>query len=429
MGEPHMPRQPNTTTPKYRKHRASGQAIVTINGRDYYLGPHDTAASKREYDRLIAEWLANGRQDQLKVAGLTILELLAAYWRFAETYYRKDGRPTSEVSSIRDSMRFLKKLYGQTPAVEFGPLRLKAVREEMIGRGWMRTSINRRIHRIKRMFAWGVENELVPSHVYDGLRVIAGLKAGRTEAKESKPVRPVDNVLVDATIEQVGPVVGSMIELQRLTGMRSGELTSIRSRDLDTSGKIWVYKPESHKTQHHGHVREIYLGPQAQQLLKPFLSTDLEAYIFSPIAAEAQRRAKMREKRKTRVQPSQINRRRRKPRWKPGDRYDTQSYKRAVSRGCQRAFPLPEELRRKYGETHEDWMVRLTGKERDQVRAWKTAHHWHPHQLRHSAATRLRKEFGIEAARVVLGHRSASVTEIYAEMDSAKAADIMSRVG
>ena len=55
--------------------------------------------------------------------------------------------------------------------------------------------------------------------------------------------------------------------------------------------------------------------------------------------------------------------------------------------------------------------------------------HWHPHQLRHNAATRLRKEYGIEAARVVLGHRSAAITEVYAEIDHAKAAEIMLRVG
>ena len=47
--------------PEYRKHRASGQALVTINGRDLYLGPHGTKASKVEYDRLVCEWLASGR--------------------------------------------------------------------------------------------------------------------------------------------------------------------------------------------------------------------------------------------------------------------------------------------------------------------------------------------------------------------------------
>jgi hypothetical protein len=56
-----MPRLSNSL-PKYRKHKASGQAIVTLNGRDIYLGPHGTKASKREYDRIIGEWLQNGRQ-------------------------------------------------------------------------------------------------------------------------------------------------------------------------------------------------------------------------------------------------------------------------------------------------------------------------------------------------------------------------------
>lgn len=61
--------------------------------------------------------------------------------------------------------------------------------------------------------------------------------------------------------------------------------------------------------------------------------------------------------------------------------------------------------------------------------AWQREHRWSPNQLRHNAATYLRKQFGIEAARVVLGHASADVTEIYAELDLAKAAEIMGRVG
>jgi hypothetical protein len=52
----------SNSLPKYRKHRSSGQAVVTLNGRDHYLGPNDTKASKREYDRLIGEWLANDRK-------------------------------------------------------------------------------------------------------------------------------------------------------------------------------------------------------------------------------------------------------------------------------------------------------------------------------------------------------------------------------
>src|SRR4051812_29019324 len=58
---PHMPRLTNRN-PSYRRHRASGQAVVTLNGQDVYLGPHGTAASKREYDRVIGEWLARRRE-------------------------------------------------------------------------------------------------------------------------------------------------------------------------------------------------------------------------------------------------------------------------------------------------------------------------------------------------------------------------------
>ncbi len=60
---------------------------------------------------------------------------------------------------------------------------------------------------------------------------------------------------------------------------------------------------------------------------------------------------------------------------------------------------------------------------------WRKRHRWSPNQLRHNAATFLRKEFGIEAARVVLGHASSAVTEVYAELDLNRAADIMAQVG
>jgi hypothetical protein len=49
--------------------------------------------------------------------------------------------------------------------------------------------------------------------------------------------------------------------------------------------------------------------------------------------------------------------------------------------------------------------------------------------LGHNVAASLRKEYGIEAARVVLGHRSALVTEIHAEVDRTKAAEVMENVG
>jgi hypothetical protein len=89
----------NNHLPKYRKHRASGQAVVTLNGRDFYLGPHGTNASKLEYDRLLGEWLASGRNPLVHGDDcLTVVELCARYYRFAKTYYVKDGRCTKVLS-------------------------------------------------------------------------------------------------------------------------------------------------------------------------------------------------------------------------------------------------------------------------------------------------------------------------------------------
>ena len=107
-------------TPSYRLHRPSGQAVVTLNGRDFYLGTYGTDASRAEYDRLIAEWLANARVLRRPAGGspdLTVNELILAYWRHAEQHYRMpDGTVTSELSYIQLAMRPLRRLYGHTPA-------------------------------------------------------------------------------------------------------------------------------------------------------------------------------------------------------------------------------------------------------------------------------------------------------------------------
>ena len=98
-------------------------------------------------------------------------------------------------------------------------------------------------------------------------------------------------------------------------------------------------------------------------------------------------------------------------------------------RGCDRAFPPPEPLRRRDDETVANWRKRLTKGQKAELKAWQRAHRWHPHQLRHNAATELRKEFGLEAARIILGHRSAAITEVYAERSEEQAIEAMAKVG
>lgn len=199
----------NFKLPSYRLHKATGQAVVALDGRDVYVGPHGTPESRENYERLIQEWLITRRRrpvDRDIVSGkaardaLTISELFAAYWEFAQGYYRKNGKPTSEVTSVKRALTPLLELYGHELADNFGPLALKACRERMIEAGLARGVINKHIGRTKRFFKWATENELVRPDVYNAIRTVAGLRRGRSPAPESNPVRPVADELVDATL-------------------------------------------------------------------------------------------------------------------------------------------------------------------------------------------------------------------------------------
>ena len=116
---------------KYSKHKASGQAVVTIGG--HYLGPHGTKASLIEYDRLIAEWMVNGRQLRVTAdAGLLVAELIKRYREHVRQHYVENGKPTSEQHDIACALRFVRELYHGELVTDFGPLALKAVRHKMV---------------------------------------------------------------------------------------------------------------------------------------------------------------------------------------------------------------------------------------------------------------------------------------------------------
>ena len=251
------------SVPKYRKHRASGQAIVTICGSDFYLGPHGTKASHAEYDRLIAEYLANGRSLAAEPeVEISVVEALAKYWRHAQKYYLKNGKPTSELAAMKGVIRPIKRLYGKIPVSEFGPLALKAIREEWIRGGHARGTINRNAQRIVRIFRWAASEELISVAVPQSLATVPGLKKGRTQAREPQPIQPVDIPVVEATIRELCDVVRDMIRLQLLTGARPGEVCSIRPMDVDRTSDVWEYSPDEHKTEHHERDRIIYIGPE-----------------------------------------------------------------------------------------------------------------------------------------------------------------------
>jgi integrase len=388
-------------TPSYCLHKGTGQAVVRIDGRDHYLGAFGTKESRHRYNQLIAEWYANAKTLPPRFveqgSGLSVAELLLKYWEWAEGYYQdNDGEPSAELLNIKHALKPARELYGLKPAKDFGPLALRAIRDEMARRGLCRTLINNRINRIKRAFKWAASFEVLPASVYEALRTVPGIPRGRGLARESDPVKPVTVEIVETTVLKMPPPVAAMAKLQVLTGMRAGEVLMMRAIDLTMGGTVWTYTPHKHKNRHRGMDRIIHLGPQAQEIIKRYLTTNLEAYLFSPKAHVEKMRARRAAQRKTKRTPSEINRKRRaKPKRQPAERYDRRSYRQAIVRACKAAKVPP----------------------------------WSPLQLRHTAATLLRAKYGLEAAKVILGHARVETAEIYAERDLNKARDIMREIG
>ncbi len=174
---------------------------------------------------------------------MTVNELCLVFLKHAETHYRRpDGTPTDELANVKYTVKALRKTHGDRPAAEFGPLALKAVRDAMVGRGWCRRNVNMHTRRVNRIFRHGVENEMVPPSVLEGLKAVSGLQAGRTAAREIPPVLPVDIADVSATLAHLNRHVRGIVEFQRLTGCRPGEACSLRWCDIDKTADVWVYR-------------------------------------------------------------------------------------------------------------------------------------------------------------------------------------------
>ncbi|HET6424448.1 MAG TPA: site-specific integrase [Planctomycetaceae bacterium] len=121
---------------------------------------------------------------------------------------------------------------------------MKAVRDTMVSAGHCRNYVNSMIGKIKRVFRWGVEEELVPATIYQGLAAVSGLRSSRSAARESAPVRPVPEAVVNATLPHLPRLVADMVRLQLLTGIRPGEACALKPCEIDRSDNdVWVYRP------------------------------------------------------------------------------------------------------------------------------------------------------------------------------------------
>ena len=369
--------------PSYLLHKSSGQARVRCDGRDILLGQYGTEASRIRYGEIIAK-IASGQQvdpmakpkrgtsstieaDQ----GPSVNEIVLAFWKHAEQHYLKRGKETSEISCFRSCLRILRQFYGMTPAKNFGPLALKAVRASMVAgdphatdsegkpcprKPWARGNINIMIGRIRRVFKYAVECEMIDVGVLNSLQAVQPLLAGRTAAVDHPRRHAVEQDKIEIVKAKVRPLVQDLIDLQTLTGARSGELLGLTTGMIDRSGETWKAVLADHKCAHHGQGRMIPFGPKAQLILAKYLQADQSKRLFNM----------------TRT-----------------------AYCRAITRACDEA-----EITR-----------------------------WSPHWLRHTFATRTREQLGIEAIQSILGHTTTDMTRHYSSQMETLAMKTAQQVG
>lgn len=259
-------------------HRASGQLRVRIDGHDHYCGPWGTQKAEDEYARRVGEWLAaGGLKGPVKPEpgqAATMTQLADAYLPHAEAYYRDEtGKQTNEVYHLRHVLRLLMASYGNTPGVDFGPEQAKMVRQLFVDQGWARAYCNEQMARLRRLLGWGVEHSFFPAENLAKIREVAPLKAGRTKARETEAREDVPDWVVDAVLPFMGPTVRAMIQVQRFSGMRPGEVCRLTPGQVkrDADPECWLYEPKKHKTKHRGKKRRIWFGPKAQAILLPLI--------------------------------------------------------------------------------------------------------------------------------------------------------------
>lgn len=374
--------------PKYRKHSSRNKGFVEVSGkRIYFPGKFNSAEPLTAYSdflKSIAKESSPRGPDIRATRGddVPICLLVDRFLAWSETKFIKHGRSTGTFEKFRDNVTPpLLELFANLATSKFGPLDLKEVRQKFVESGLCRNEVNDRTMRIKRIFNWGVENELVPESTAGALKYVSKLQPGDTVARETEAVTSVEDAIVAATIPFLPPTVDDMVRLQQLTGCRPSEVRNLRWCDIDQSDDIWIYIPWEHKTEHKKKRRIIAIMSPAREIFEKYRHRPEDEFIFSPRETVRLINERRRVNRKTPVQPSQVLRgeaaKKRQP--KQNTQYSRRAYNLAIERACEKAG-VPS---------------------------------WSPNQLRHFFATETDELLDKEAARSLLGHSHSSTTEIY----------------
>ena len=392
-------------------HKLTNRGYVTYERKRHYVPgrwPSDLKKAPAVIEegyrllvrKLLGDQTAKDVAEQMALPGdLTIAELCKLYLKSCQK--NEDHRTFSVMKSVvKPLVRFSTHL----PAKDFGPLKLQEFRNRLIKTGYdrikpstgkvthheyTRSGINYFAKRVKKIFRWAVTQELYPAEQLHALQAVLPLRKGRTAAPEAKEITQVTDVIINQTLPHLPPPIAAMVKIQRLSGMRPGEVCRLSMPEIDrTDPECWIYIPAEHKTAHLNKHRVVAFVSEAQRVLEPWLRED-DKPLFSPQEWMSERKRIMRENRKSKVQPSQVDRSKANPSRRPGDAYTTFSYGKVIAQACK-AHNIPC---------------------------------WCPNQLRKRAAQRVLETAGLDVtdAAALLGNDPAVARRFYLQAAKAKA--------
>ena len=288
--------------PKYCLHKARGVAYVIVAGKQVYLpGKYGSEELKAAYLAVLSSLRANAAdRDASSVPlvsfgrGPTVAELVAAFLRHAQVYYRKRGRSTGSYERFAQLIAppLLARFHDRA-AESITRADLRLVQDDLVARGLARSTINDRIGYAKQIFKWGVENDLVKPETFARIAALKGLVAGRSPAREPEPVSAPADAVGEKTAAFASQTVADLIFVLRRTGMRPGEAFRMRWRDVDRSGDVWLYYPSEWKTEHWRLARRrvVSLAAPVREVLERYVDKSPDEPIFSPRDAVRERYA------------------------------------------------------------------------------------------------------------------------------------------
>lgn len=313
-----MPRS-RSEQPGYQYH-TRGQAKVKLGPKVFYLGKHGTPESYARYYSLLAEYNANGKvppskdvepEEPVHMSQEVILvKHISADFRARKLPFQEAN--AANHCKYKNLCQLLDDRHGDEPASEFGPLKLEALRDLMVSKGIgknpkpnSRKYANAQIKKVIEIITHGVARQLIEPDRIVALQALAPLKRGQARENPKRTGVPVE--VIRSTIPFLTTTSAAMVRLQLATAMRPSEIFRMTPAMIDRSGPVWFYRPDDHKTEHHGKTKAVPILGEALEALSPYLFGDADELCFmttkgTPWDKDSYRIAVVRAARKAKVQ-------------------------------------------------------------------------------------------------------------------------------